>query len=130
VKREFATVLLAGILGAGCTALPVTGSAPSNGTAASTNGAELPAATGISGAAAALLGQSHAQRDAGDLGGAAATVERALTISPDEALLWVELGEIRLDQGNAGLAAEMARKALTLTSDNSAVADRARRLLR
>jgi Tfp pilus assembly protein PilF len=73
--------------------------------------------------------QSQAEREAGDLGGAAVTVERALTIAPDEALLWVELAEIRMAQGDGVLAEEMARKALTLTTSNSAVAVRARRLI-
>jgi Tfp pilus assembly protein PilF len=76
-----------------------------------------------------LLTQSQTERAAGNLGGAAATVERGLTIAPDEALLWVELAEIRMAQGDAVLAQEMARKALTLTSPNSAEAARARRLI-
>jgi Tfp pilus assembly protein PilF len=76
-----------------------------------------------------LLIQSQTARDAGDLSGAAETVERALTIAPDEALLWVELAEIRMAQGDGVLAQEMARKALTLTMANSPVAVRARRLI-
>jgi Flp pilus assembly protein TadD len=75
------------------------------------------------------LTQSQSEREAGDLGGAAATVERALTISPDEAVLWMELAEIRMAQGDFALAEEMARKALTLTDPNSVVAERARRLI-
>jgi Flp pilus assembly protein TadD len=76
-----------------------------------------------------LIAQSHEQRDAGNLGGAAATIERALTIAPEDALLWVELGEIRMAQGDIALAEEMARKALTLTPAGSALAARAQRLL-
>lgn len=100
-------------------------------------GAQLPdqTRTGIdpapvSNATRALLTQSQAERDAGNLGGAAATIERALSISPDDALLWVELGEIRMQQGDGQLAEEMARKALTLTGQDSALAARARRLIR
>lgn len=76
-----------------------------------------------------LLEQSQAELEAGDLGGAAATVERALTIAPDEALLWIALAEIRLAQGDGVLAQEMARKALTLTTPDSEIAARARRLI-
>ena len=79
---------------------------------------------------AALLSQSHAQRDAGDLAGAAATIERGLTIAPDDALLWIELAEVRAREGDVDLAEEMARKALTLTDSNSGIAARARRLIR
>lgn len=99
-------------------------------------GARLPAETGpgsdsrlVSNATRALLTQSQAEREDGNLGGAAATIERGLSISPDDALLWVELGEIRMAQGDAQLAEEMARKALTLTDRNSTVAARARRLI-
>jgi hypothetical protein len=128
---------------AGCTVTPVTttgprpqaASLPGSGSAASERdgvgqGAELPAdpAPGST-ATRALLIQSQAEREAGDFGGAAATVERALTIAPDEALLWVELAEIRMAQGDGMLAQEMARKALTVTPPNSAVAIRARRLI-
>lgn len=85
--------------------------------------------SGTSGATLALLARSREQRFAGDLAAAAATVERALGIAPDDPLLWVELAEIRMDQGNPGLAEEMARKALTLTADNSPLATRARLLI-
>jgi hypothetical protein len=109
--------------------------APGNGASERGNdnageGAALPSdpAPGAT-ATRALLVRSQAEREAGDLGGAAATVERALTITPDEALLWVELAEIRMAQGDGVLAQEMARKALTLTTPNSPVAVRARRLI-
>jgi tetratricopeptide (TPR) repeat protein len=130
---------LAALLG-GCTAGPTivpdsgrpANNAPPPGTAAP--GRDAPdkapgSATAVSGATTALLAESRAERDAGDLGGAAATIERALTIAPDEPLLWVELAEIRFDQGDVDLAAEMARKALTLTGDNSPLAERARRIM-
>lgn len=92
-------------------------------------GAIVPEARTVPPATAALLNQSHAQLDAGDIGGAAATIERALTITPDAAVLWVELAEIRMREGDPDLAEEMARKALTLTAD-PALAARARRLIR
>lgn len=81
------------------------------------------------GAAAALLDQSRNERSSGDLDRAAATLERGLALSPDDPALWVELAEIRLAQGNAALAQETARKALTLTGDDYALEARARRLI-
>lgn len=92
-------------------------------------GAGADSAAGLSGATAALLAESQAERDAGDLGSAAATIERALTIAPDVPSLWLELAEIRFDQGDIDLATEMARKALTLTRDDPALQERARRLI-
>lgn len=128
---------------AGCSSQPATLVAPQSGaviaapgadTAADTSaadgaGASLPEAPAPSAAAIALLDQSRAQRERGDLGAAAATIERALSIAPDDAILWIELAELRRDQGDPAAAAEMARKALTLTNSNSTIARRARRLL-
>jgi Flp pilus assembly protein TadD len=82
-----------------------------------------------SSAAIALLAESRADRDSGDLSGAAATIERALSIAPDDALLWIELAEIRIAQGDRAQGEEMARKALTLTGGDPALEARARRLI-
>jgi len=77
-----------------------------------------------------LLEQSRAERAAGKNAQATASIERALRIDPNNAALWVELGEINLDAGNRSQAASMARKALTLTAGDAAVESRAERLLR
>jgi len=93
-------------------------------------GAALPGQPApIASPSAALIAQSRVERDAGDFGGAAATIERALSIAPEDARLWVELAEIHREQGDWQLAEEVARKALTLTDANSALATRARRLI-
>ena len=82
------------------------------------------------GATQALLAQSRAARAAGNYAQANATIERALRIAPNDAALWVELGEVELASGNPAQAATLARKALTLaSSDSVAVAD-AQKLLR
>lgn len=142
MKRAMIILAIVGSLSA-CAIAPVPVSGPRQPNPPNPNpvstgaGAQLPSETGantrtapISTATRALLTQSQSERDAGNLGGAAATVERALTIAPDEALLWVELAEIRMAQGDGQLAEEMAQKALTLTGQNSALAARARRLIR
>nr|MBO2513705.1 hypothetical protein [Gammaproteobacteria bacterium] len=80
-------------------------------------------------AAVALLEQSRDQRAAGSYAAAAASIERALRIDPNNAELWLELGEIKLDDGDPQQAEQMARKALTLAGGDRFVASRAERLL-
>jgi cytochrome c-type biogenesis protein CcmH/NrfG len=77
-----------------------------------------------------LLAQSRAARAAGNLTGAAVSVERALRIDPNDPELWLEFGQIQLASGDNGQAAALARKALTLAGDDRDVAARAERLLR
>jgi tetratricopeptide (TPR) repeat protein len=83
-----------------------------------------------SGASAALLEQSRAQRAAGSLPAARASLERALRLDPNNAVLWLELGELELQTGNLTQAATMARKAMTLAGGDRRLTDRAERLLR
>ena len=74
-------------------------------------------------AATALVTQAHAQAGSGEFGQAAVTLERALRIEPDNPLLWIELGRVRLGGGNAAQADAMGRKAVALaTGDPSAQA--------
>jgi len=72
-----------------------------------------------------LIEQSRRQREAGRYAEAAAAVERALRIEPNDPLLWIELGEIRRDQGDVEQAEVMARKALTLASGDRDIETRA-----
>jgi tetratricopeptide (TPR) repeat protein len=65
-------------------------------------------------AAGSLVTQAHAQASSGDYGQAAATLERAQRIEPDNPLLWIELGRVRLAENNAPQADAMGRKALAL----------------
>jgi len=67
-------------------------------------------------ASSALVAQAHKQMTSGDLGLAAATIERAMRIEPDNPLLWIELGRIRYTAGDAGQADSMGRKALALAT--------------
>jgi tetratricopeptide (TPR) repeat protein len=83
-----------------------------------------------SGASGVLLEQSRAQRAAGSLPAARASLERALRLDPNNPTLWLELGELELQTGNAAQAATLARKAMTLAGRDNRVAARAERLLR
>jgi tetratricopeptide (TPR) repeat protein len=73
-----------------------------------------PRPTPMGPAAVALLSQAQRQAGAGDLVAAGATLERALRIEPDNPRLWVELGRVQLQQGNAPQAEGMGHKALSL----------------
>ena len=83
-----------------------------------------------SGASSALLQQSRAQRAAGSLPAARASLERALRLDPNNAVVWLELGELELQTGNLTQAATLARKAMTLAGRDRRLTDRAEQLLR
>ena len=57
----------------------------------------------------------QAQRKKGDLPGATVTLERALRIEPNNPLLWIEMGRLRMDQRNYAQAEGMGRKALAMS---------------
>lgn len=70
----------------------------------------------LSPATNALVQQAHTQAHAGAFVPAAATLERALRIEPENPLLWIELGQIRLSENNPAQADGMGHKALALAT--------------
>jgi hypothetical protein len=68
-----------------------------------------------------LLQQAELQRSASDLTGAAATLERALRIEPDNAYVWNRLAHVRAEQGQAGLAGELAAKSNAFAGGDEAL---------
>jgi len=80
-------------------------------------------------AASALVTQAHQQAAGGDTAQAAATLERALRIEPENPLVWIELGRVRLTENNAAQADAMGRKALALASGDAAAQSSAWRLI-
>ena len=76
--------------------------------------AKVPPAT-LSPASKALVAQAQTQRKKGDLPGATVTLERALRIEPNNSLLWIEMGRLRMDQHNYVQAEGMGRKALAMS---------------
>jgi tetratricopeptide (TPR) repeat protein len=80
-------------------------------------------------ASSALVAQAHQQASGGDYGQAAATLERALRIEPDNPLLWIELGRVQLSENNAAQADAMGRKALALATGDPAAQSSAWRLI-
>lgn len=73
----------------------------------------------MSPAGESLLAQGRAQRNAGELGQASMTLERAIRIDPDQPALWLELARVHLDEGNFTQAEQLARKAGSLTPADS-----------
>jgi predicted Zn-dependent protease len=67
-------------------------------------------------AASALVAQAHNLARSGNYEPAAATIERALRIEPENPLLWIELGQIRMSEGNAAQGNGMGHKALALAT--------------
>jgi len=70
----------------------------------------------LSPAASALVTFAHQQVASGDTAQAAATLERALRIEPENPLVWIELGRVRLAENNPAQANAMGRKALALAT--------------
>ena len=102
---------------------------PSGGTPATTTPAPTPEAIPqpapapapvvkeptLSSASRALVAQAQSQLAAKNFPVAAASIERALRIEPDNPLLWLELGKVRQEEGNYVQAENMARKALSMS---------------
>lgn len=77
-----------------------------------------PVVTTSSPAVVALLGQAEDQANNGDLGAAAASLERAIRIEPRNPLLWYHLATVRLAQQDAAQAEQLAVKSNSLAAGN------------
>lgn len=78
------------------------------------------AAAPLDDAVAALLTTAQQQKEAGNLNEAAASAERAQRIAPSEPRVLYMLSVIRLQQGDAEVAEQLARRALSYTTDGQA----------
>ena len=67
----------------------------------------------------ALLEHAEQQANDGDLGASAASLERAIRINPGDAVLWHHLATVRLAQGEALQAEQLAVKSNSLAPGNS-----------
>jgi len=76
-----------------------------------------------------LVTQAHTQIARGDLPGASSTLDRALRIEPNNPLLWIELGRLRLAESDAHQGEICGRKALALASGDRGTQSQAGRLL-
>jgi len=80
---------------------------------------EVPPPAPTGGAVVALLDRADDYRQAGDTGNEAATIERALRIDPGNARLWHRLAEVRLEQGQAQQAEQLALKSNALSAGDT-----------
>jgi len=75
----------------------------------------------LSPAADALVKQSEQELVAKDYVGAAATLERALGIQPQEAYIWNRLARVRMEQGLYAQAGNLASRSNALAGDQVAL---------
>jgi tetratricopeptide (TPR) repeat protein len=74
----------------------------------------------LSPATSSLVTQARVLIARNDLDGASATLDRALRIEPNNPLLWIERGKLRLAENDLRQAESCARKALALASGDRA----------
>ena len=82
---------------------------------------EAPQELSQNAAVLALLDQAQAQRSAGQMEAAGASLERALRIEPRNPVLWQELARVRLDQGQYRQAENLAAKSNALAGDDKSL---------
>ena len=80
-----------------------------------------PNVPGLAPAANSLARQAEQQRQTGDYAGAAATLERSLRIAPREAYLWNRLARVRMEQGLAAQAGQLAARSNDYAGGESTV---------
>ena len=83
----------------------------------------------LSPATRSLVAQAQKQVARGDLPAASSTLDRALRIEPNNPLLWIELGRLRLAESDAHQAEICGRKALALARGDHGTQSQAGRLL-
>ncbi len=83
----------------------------------------------VSPASQTLLNESRSHSAAGHYPQAAASIERAIRIEPRQPVLWLELGNIRLKEGDYVQAESLGRKALSLSAGDAALSARAQQLI-
>ena len=83
----------------------------------------------LSPATLSLVTQSRNLLAHGDMDGASSTLDRALRIEPNNPLLWIELGKLRMVESDSHQAEGCGRKALALASGDRSAQRQAGRLL-
>lgn len=129
--RVAALVVIAAGLLSGCAgALGPATPAPSSSPEGSGGAGRVPSVIdSLSPASEALLEQSRRQRRAGEYAQASASVERAIRIEPDHPTVWLELGQLRFEQGDYPQAEQMGRKSLSLAPAGSVAQSQAAQLI-
>jgi uncharacterized protein HemY len=138
--RTLAAVLTAAVLFSGCSVLSPRPQAPSNPVPEPQPSGSGPLSPGLpapppprenhlSPATRSLVTQARTLISRGDLDGASSTLDRALRIEPNNPLVWIDLGRLRLAESDAHQAEGCGRKALSLASGDRGTQAQAGRLL-
>jgi tetratricopeptide (TPR) repeat protein len=143
--RTLAAVLTAAVLISGCSVLSTRPQAPSNPVPEPQPSGSGPLSPGLpappppapppprenhlSPATRSLVTQARTLISHGDLDGASSTLDRALRIEPNNPLVWIDLGRLRLAESDAHQAEGCGRKALSLASGDRGTQAQAGRLL-
>lgn len=85
------------------------------------SGGGLSADEQLDGPVLALLSTAQQQQGSGDLNGASSSLERAQRIAPREPQVLYRLAEVRLAQGDAAQAEQLARRGLTMANGRPAL---------
>ncbi|WP_252274572.1 tetratricopeptide repeat protein [Pseudomonas subflava] len=85
------------------------------------SGGSLAADEQLDGPVLALLTSAQQQQSGGDLDGASSSLERAQRIAPREPQVLYRLAEVRLAQGDAAQAEQLARRGLTYANGRPAL---------
>lgn len=96
-------------------------SQPSGQTPSSSGSSALQEDEQLAGPVLALLTSARQQEGSGDLSSASASLERALRIAPREPQVLYRLAKVRLDQGDAAQAEQLARRGLSYASGRPAL---------
>jgi tetratricopeptide (TPR) repeat protein len=88
-----------------------------------------PRENSLSPATRSLVTQARTLTSHGDFDSASATLDRALRIEPNNPLLWIERGRLRLAESDAHQAEGCGRKALALAGGDPSAQRQAGRLL-
>jgi tetratricopeptide (TPR) repeat protein len=102
---------------------------PSVPTPPSQHAPSPPRENSLSPATRSLVTQAKTLMSHGDFDGASSTLDRALRIEPNNPLLWIERGRLRLAESDAHQAEGCGRKALALASGDPNAQRQAGRLL-
>ncbi len=94
-------------------------SAPTGIPSASSGG--LSADEQLDGPVLALLTTAQQQQSSGDLNGASSSLERAQRVAPREPQVLYKLAQVRLAQGDAAQAEQLARRGLTYASGRASL---------
>jgi hypothetical protein len=92
-----------------------------SGVPSSSSGGGLSADEQLDGPVLALLTTAQQQQNGGDLNGASSSLERAQRVAPREPQVLYRLAQVRLAQGDAAQAEQLARRGLTYANGRASL---------